>query len=78
VACFGLELLKLDIRQESTRHTEALSAITDYLKLGAIHKNEAQRQAIFISRTQQSSPFIAASTTSEADAAIYSEKYKKS
>ncbi|KXS16941.1 Phosphoenolpyruvate/pyruvate domain-containing protein [Gonapodya prolifera JEL478] len=31
---FGLTLVKLDIRQESTEHTEALDAITRYIGLG--------------------------------------------
>ena len=32
---FGLFLCKLDIRQESVKHTEALDAITTYLGLGS-------------------------------------------
>jgi phosphoenolpyruvate carboxylase len=32
---FGLHLAKLDIRQESIKHTEALDAITTYLGLGS-------------------------------------------
>ena len=35
VAVFGLTLVPLDIRQESTRHTLALDAITRYLGVGA-------------------------------------------
>lgn len=35
LACFGLSLLPLDIRQESTRHTEALDAITKFLGKGS-------------------------------------------
>ena len=34
VSSFGLALMPLDIRQESTRHTEALTAITSFLGLG--------------------------------------------
>ncbi len=34
VQCFGIGLVRLDIRQDSSRHTEALSAITAYLGLG--------------------------------------------
>ncbi len=26
--CFGVSLMKMDLRQESTRHTEAVDAIT--------------------------------------------------
>ncbi len=32
---FGLFLCKLDIRQESVKHTEAMDAITTYLGLGS-------------------------------------------
>jgi len=35
VCAFGLTLVPLDVRQESTRHTEALDAITRYLGLGS-------------------------------------------
>jgi phosphoenolpyruvate carboxylase len=32
--CFGLTMVRVDIRQESDRHTEAISAITRHLELG--------------------------------------------
>ncbi|MGX8894978.1 phosphoenolpyruvate carboxylase, partial [Enterobacter cloacae] len=32
IRCFGLQLVRLDIRQESTNHTEALSELTQYLE----------------------------------------------
>jgi phosphoenolpyruvate carboxylase len=35
LAAFGLSLMPMDIRQESTRHTEALDAITNFLDLGS-------------------------------------------
>jgi phosphoenolpyruvate carboxylase len=35
LTCFGVTLLPLDIRQESTVHTETLDAITRYLGLGS-------------------------------------------
>ena len=35
VNCFGLGLVQLDIRQESTRHSDALTAVTEYLGLGS-------------------------------------------
>lgn len=34
VRCFGLQLTRLDIRQDSARHSEALTEITQYLDLG--------------------------------------------
>ncbi|ARU55338.1 phosphoenolpyruvate carboxylase [Oleiphilus messinensis] len=33
--CFGMELVKLDIRQESTRHMQAIDEVTQYLGLGS-------------------------------------------
>lgn len=45
VAVFGLSLLPLDIRQESTRHTEALDAITSFLGVGSYAQwDEDQRR----------------------------------
>ena len=41
---FGLFLCKLDIRQESVKHTEALDAITTYLGLGSYKCGPAQRR----------------------------------
>lgn len=35
LAVFGMALMPLDLRQESTRHTEALDAITQYLGIGS-------------------------------------------
>ncbi|MCO1334710.1 phosphoenolpyruvate carboxylase [Microbulbifer sp. OS29] len=34
LSCFGITLLRLDIRQESTRHADSLDAITRYLGAG--------------------------------------------
>lgn len=34
VQCFGLAMVRLDIRQESTRHSEAIAVITKYLGIG--------------------------------------------
>jgi phosphoenolpyruvate carboxylase len=59
VACFGLELLKLDIRQESTRHTEVLSAITEYLQLDNYgQKDENQRQAFLLAELSNPRPLL--------------------
>lgn len=35
VHCFGMSLMKMDIRQESSRHTEALDEVTQFLGLGS-------------------------------------------
>jgi len=53
LACFGVTLVKLDIRQEATRHTNALSAITRSLGMGSYKSwDESQRQA-FLCRALQ-------------------------
>lgn len=44
VQCFGMGMVKLDIRQESTRHSDVLDTVTQYLGLGSYHEwDEAQR-----------------------------------
>ena len=35
VQCFGLGMMTLDVRQESSRHSAAISAIPEYLGLGS-------------------------------------------
>lgn len=45
VSCFGLGLVKLDIRQESDRHTDVMDAITNHLGIGSYRSwPEEQRQ----------------------------------
>ena len=34
VRCFGVHLVRHDIRQDSARHTEAIAEVTRYLGLG--------------------------------------------
>lgn len=49
LACFGISLLRLDIRQESSRHTDALSAVTEQMGLGIYREwDEAQRQSFLL------------------------------
>ncbi|ONG41095.1 phosphoenolpyruvate carboxylase [Alkanindiges hydrocarboniclasticus] len=59
VSCFGIELLKLDVRQESGRHREALNAITEYLKLGSyLEWDEAQRQQFLLQELNNPRPLL--------------------
>lgn len=46
--CFGITLLRLDIRQESTRHADALDAITRYLGLGNYASWDEQSKLDFL------------------------------
>ena len=53
VACFGLSLVRLDLRQHAQRHVEALDAITRHLGLGSyVAWDEAERRA-FLNRAWQ-------------------------
>lgn len=46
--CFGLCLLPLDIRQEASRHTDVLDAITRYLGLGSYQAWSEQERKTFL------------------------------
>ncbi len=59
VACFGLTLTRLDIRQDAVRHAEALDTITRHLELGAYADwGEDQRQAFLLAELQSRRPLI--------------------
>jgi len=47
-ATFGLFLVRLDIRQDSSRHAAALAEITDYLGLGHYDEWDEQRRIEFL------------------------------
>jgi phosphoenolpyruvate carboxylase len=46
--CFGLTMVRLDLRQESDRHTEALDAITRHLGLGSYSEWDENRRVEFL------------------------------
>ena len=50
LAVFGLTLARLDIRQDSARHTEALDAITTALGLGSYQEWDEDRRIEFLLR----------------------------
>jgi phosphoenolpyruvate carboxylase len=57
--CFGLHMVRIDIRQEAARHTEALDAVTRYLELGAYGDwDEAERQRFLIAELGSKRPLI--------------------
>ncbi|KAL6776785.1 PEPCL1 [Auxenochlorella protothecoides x Auxenochlorella symbiontica] len=58
---FGLHLCQLDIRQESTKHAEAIDAITTYLGLGSFNAwDEAQRTAFLLKELEERRPLLPA------------------
>lgn len=59
VKCFGVPLVRIDVRQESTRHTEAIAEITRYLGLGDYESwSEADKQAFLIRELNSKRPLL--------------------
>ena len=56
VACFGLTLARLDIRQEAARHTDLLDAFTRARGWGAYSEWDEDRRQEFLARALQSDP----------------------
>ncbi|KAI4387567.1 hypothetical protein MLD38_005388 [Melastoma candidum] len=50
VSTFGMVLMKLDLRQESVRHSEALDAITSYLDMGTYSEWDEEKRLEFLTR----------------------------
>lgn len=59
IKCFGLSLVQLDVRQESTIHSEVLGEITRYLGLGDYENwSEEEKQAFLIRELSSKRPLI--------------------
>jgi phosphoenolpyruvate carboxylase len=59
VACFGINLVKLDIRQDGERHGDVLAELTRYLGLGDYNAwNEADKQAFLLQELNSKRPLI--------------------
>ncbi|WP_028128090.1 phosphoenolpyruvate carboxylase [Serratia marcescens] len=59
VRCFGVPLVRIDVRQESTRHTEAIAELTRYLGLGDYESwSEADKQAFLIRELNSKRPLV--------------------
>ncbi|EGT3621969.1 phosphoenolpyruvate carboxylase [Morganella morganii] len=59
IRCFGLQLVRIDVRQESTRHTEALSELTQYLGLGNYADwPEEEKQEFLLRELQSKRPLV--------------------
>jgi phosphoenolpyruvate carboxylase len=50
LAVFGLTLARIDLRQESTRHTEVMTAITEHLGLGTYGDWDEEERLAFLRR----------------------------
>lgn len=59
VRCFGVPLVRIDVRQESTRHTDAIAELTRYLGLGDYESwSEADKQAFLIRELNSKRPLV--------------------
>ncbi|KAL3364428.1 hypothetical protein AABB24_013274 [Solanum stoloniferum] len=59
VSTFGLSLVRLDIRQESDRHTDVLDAITQHLEIGSYREwSEERRQEWLLSELSGKRPLF--------------------
>ncbi len=59
VKCFGIALVRLDIRQESSRHTKAISEITRFLGLGDYQSwSETDKQTFLIRELNSKRPLL--------------------
>jgi phosphoenolpyruvate carboxylase len=59
IKCFGVTLVQIDVRQESTRHTDAISEVTQYLGLGDYAAwTEKEKQNFLIEELNSKRPLI--------------------
>jgi phosphoenolpyruvate carboxylase len=59
IKCFGIQLVRIDVRQESTLHTDALSEVTRYLGLGDYESwSETDKQAFLIRELNSKRPLL--------------------
>ncbi|ATC97019.1 phosphoenolpyruvate carboxylase [Pseudoalteromonas tunicata] len=59
IHCFGLYLTKLDIRQDSDRHSQVFAELTDYLAIGDYNAwSEQQKQTFLLTELQSKRPLI--------------------
>ena len=62
INCFGVNLVKLDIRQDGERHGNTLSELTRYLGIGDYNAwSEADKQAFLLQELNSKRPLIPAS-----------------
>ncbi|MBV1840818.1 MULTISPECIES: phosphoenolpyruvate carboxylase [Photobacterium] len=59
IKCFGVHLVRLDIRQESTRHSNVISELTRYLGLGDYDQwNEQDKIAFLVRELSSKRPLL--------------------
>ena len=59
VRCFDLHLVKVDVRQDSARHTQVFSELTRFLELGDYEQwTEAEKQSFLLAELSNRRPLI--------------------
>ncbi|MCG9720444.1 phosphoenolpyruvate carboxylase [Shewanella sp. Isolate7] len=59
LACFGIHMLRLDIRQDAQRHSDVIAELTRYLGLGDFdHWDEHEKQAFLLRELSGKRPLI--------------------
>lgn len=59
LACFGIHMTRLDIRQDSERHRDVIAELTRYLGLGDYnHWDETEKQAFLLRELSSKRPLI--------------------
>ena len=77
VHCFGLCLMMMDLRQESTRHSDTLNEVTQFLGLGSYNDwDEEQRIAWLIQELESKRPLIPPTMPFNAEAGEVIETFK--
>lgn len=61
IACFGIHMLRLDIRQDAQRHADVIAELTRYLGMGDYaHWGETEKQAFLLRELTSKRPLIPA------------------
>jgi phosphoenolpyruvate carboxylase len=59
IACFGLTLTRLDIRQESSRHSQVIAELCDFYQLGDyLSWDEGQKQQFLLKELESKRPLL--------------------
>ncbi|MBA4501381.1 phosphoenolpyruvate carboxylase [Marinobacterium marinum] len=59
IACFGLTLVRVDVRQNADRHTEVLDALSEFYQLGRYSEwDEARKQAFLLQELRTRRPLL--------------------
>ena len=70
IACFGIHMLRLDIRQDASRHSDVIAELTRYLGMGDYnHWDENEKQAFLLRELTNRRPLIPTNWQPSADVA---------